>query len=102
MRQFLLKNLTRNEDGGFRWRMNLEGLHRNYPNINLLTAPKTPYEGDVLFVTGEKSDYVGDSDQRDILQSFPRAQIIPVNGAGHWVHADAPQAFLDVVMKFLR
>ena len=32
---------------------------------------------------------------------FPRAQMIAIPGAGHWVHADQPEAFAEVIAPFL-
>ena len=33
IRLFLLKNLARQKKGGFRWKMNLEGIYQNYDRI---------------------------------------------------------------------
>src|SRR5437588_198425 len=33
LRQFLLKNLEREAPGGFRWRINLDAIHKNYAEI---------------------------------------------------------------------
>lgn len=32
---------------------------------------------------------------------FPKAKHVEIAGAGHWVHADAPEAFLDAITEFL-
>jgi len=101
-RQFLLKNLTRNETGGFRWRMNLEGIFANYAKINLAIKSDHTFDGDVLFVRGKRSNYVTDGDMPHILQLFPKVNLVTVAGAAHWVHADAPEAFQKAVLDFLR
>ena len=98
VRMFLLKNLTRHTEGGFRWRMNLEVLHRDYDNI---VAPVgelgQSFDGPALFVRGSKSDYVQDNDWPYILQLFPEAELVTVEGAGHWVHAERPDELLKLV-----
>jgi len=33
-------------------------------------------------------------DEPVILELFPSAQIVTIEGAGHWVHAEQPERFL--------
>ncbi len=100
VRQFLMKNLVR-KDGRFAWRPNLDALERAYPGIAGPVTAKGIFEGDALFLRGELSDYIRESDERDIVRRFPAARIETVPGAGHWVHADAPEAFARRVSEFL-
>lgn len=100
VRQFLMKNLTRDADGGFDWKMNLPTLFREYPTIlGPISGP--PFDGPTLFVRGEKSDYIKNSDLPGIQKFFPAARLETVAGAGHWIHADQPVALLDVLNGFL-
>ena len=102
VRQFLLKNLARDPAGGFRWRMNLEVLHRDYEKlIGPVGQPGDRFDGPALFVRGGLSDYVRDSDWPDIQQLFPAARLETVAGAGHWVHAEAPGELDRLVNRFL-
>lgn len=100
VRLFLLKNLTRGEQDKYRWKVNLPALHRAYAGI---LAPVTgpPFPGPALFVRGERSDYIQDTDWPVIETLFPAARLETITGAGHWVHADAPEALLQVVRSFL-
>jgi esterase len=103
-RQFLLKNLTRlKETGGFAWKANLQGIIDNYAHI--LSAVATPhadtYAGDALFIRGELSDYISDTDWQAIRTVFTHAQLATIPQAGHWVHADAPHLFLKKIDQFL-
>ena len=102
VRLFLLKNLTRNDAGGYRWRMNLAVLDRDYDKLiaPVGTLGQT-YAGPALFVRGGKSDYVADADWPGIQQLFPRAALLTIDGAGHWVHAEAPGALYDGVTRFI-
>jgi pimeloyl-ACP methyl ester carboxylesterase len=100
VRQFLLKNL--HYDGQtYTWQMNLEAIIDHYDRINEAVTADEPYDGPALFVRGERSDYVADEDREPIRRLFPNAEFATVGGAGHWVHADAPEAFADVVVDFL-
>lgn len=100
-RQFLLKNLARNKDGGFEWKLNLAIISANIETIGQgmekgLTKPKP-----VLFIRGRNSNYIKDSDFDKIKSLFPGAQIETVENAGHWVHAEQPQELLRLVKEFI-
>ena len=101
VRQFLLKNLVAHPAGGYRWGMNLPVLTTRYEEITRAVEAGTPYPGPALFVRGERSSYVRDEDVPEIERLFPRAHIVTIPDAGHWVHADAPKALADAVLSFL-
>jgi pimeloyl-ACP methyl ester carboxylesterase len=98
--QFLLKGLYRT-DAGFAWRFNLDTLTRDYNNILSGVSASQPYDKPVLFIRGEKSNYVRDADFPAIQELFPLATLVTIADAGHWVHADKPQQFMQAVMQFL-
>lgn len=99
--QFLLKNLTRDDEGYFQWKMNLPVLYEYYQEV--LAPVKGPvFDKPALFVRGSNSDYVRDEEWPDIVRQFPQAQLVTINGAGHWVHADRPAELTAVLEEFLR
>ena len=100
-RQFLMKNLNRDESGGFRWKVNLKALKNNYDEIAGAIESDRTFTGSTLFVRGMRSGYVLDSDLPGIRKLFPRAEIADLD-TGHWVHAEAPQAFARLVLEFLQ
>ena len=104
VRQFLLKNLARRKEGGYQWKFNLQAIHFSYENLiaNSLTDFDV-FEGTTLFVKGEHSPrYIELAEvEATILPHFPNAQIEVVKDAGHWVHAEQPKAFFEVVSGFL-
>ncbi len=59
------------------------------------------YEGETVFISGERSSYVPESHRQAILELFPRARFEVVPGAGHWVHSEKPEQFMAVVDKYL-
>ena len=99
-RQFLLKNITREEGGRFTWKMNLPVLRAHYSDI-LAPVSGEPFDKPVLFVRGSRSDYIKDSDFPLIKSLFPQAEIATIEGAGHWVHADKPAELLTILKNFL-
>jgi pimeloyl-ACP methyl ester carboxylesterase len=53
-----------------------------------------------LFIRGELSNYILDEDIDELEELFPDSEIKTINGAGHWVHAEAPEEFIDIVLGF--
>jgi pimeloyl-ACP methyl ester carboxylesterase len=101
VRQFLLKSLVRLEQGGFDWKFNFPVIYREYERM-LEAVPFThPVDTPVLFLTGARSHYVQEKGHADILRWFPRAQFQAIPDAGHWLHAEQPEAFIQAVVAYL-
>lgn len=99
---FLSKNLGRNTDGSFEWRMNLPAIISNYKL--LLKAPpfsKIPIETATLFVKGANSPYIQDDQIRAIEAQFSNFALEEIPDAGHWVHADNPDQLERSVRSWL-
>ena len=101
IRQFLLKNLYRTDMNELKLRLNLKAIQDNLDEIGQGLADDLIYDGPVLFIKGERSDYITASDEKKIMQHFPKAKIKMVKNAGHWVHAEQPDAFFKEVEEFL-
>ena len=101
LRGFLLQNLRSGPDGLF-WRIALDAIEAAHDDLLAFPEPAgVRYDGPCLFVRGERSDYVLDAHRDAIARLFPAAEVRTVPGAGHWVHAERPQAFLETVEPFL-
>ncbi|EME71243.1 hydrolase or acyltransferase [Paramagnetospirillum caucaseum] len=102
VRAFLMQNLEGGA-GGYRWRPNLAVLNAHMQDIMEFPAfpDGTRYGGPALFVAGETSEYVRPAYQEAIIRLFPEARTVTVPGAGHWVHADNPAAFMAAIGDFL-
>lgn len=102
VRQFLLKNLSRNKGSGqYEWKMNLPVIHAAYSQILENIDTSDTFEGDTLFIRGGKSDYIASDDLSLLQEYFPNAELKTVDGAGHWVHAEQPKVLLEMVLRFL-
>jgi esterase len=101
-RAFLLQNLVLG-DGQPHWRLNLAAIEAALPALSAFPdfPAGTAYSGPTLFVGGETSDYLCVEHETAIARRFPLARIALVAGAGHWVHAEQPEAFLGLVEPFL-
>jgi esterase len=100
LRAFLLQNLVQT-DGKFSWRVNLAAIEAGVDVLTGSFVLERPYEGPALFLRGANSQYVPDSAHDAIKTHFPRAQMLTIENAGHWLHAEQPDAFVDAATRFL-
>lgn len=83
------------------WRLNLDTLAKDMPHILGFPDFETSFDGPTLFLSGAKSDYVR-RDYRDAMKRlFPAARFVKIPEAGHWVHAERPDAFIAAVRQWL-
>lgn len=101
IRLFILKNIDRCKDGGYEWKMGLENIFKNYETIIDRVTVSWPFSNDTLFIKGAKSNYISIADESNILEMFPNAEFATIPNAGHWVHAENPDAFYTVLEDFL-
>lgn len=99
VRQFLLKNLYWVTTGQLGWRMNVAVLEREMPNI-LAALPEQVSWTPTLFLRGELSNYILSDDESSLEELFPDSILQTIPNAGHWLHAEQPDAFFDAVMGF--
>ena len=100
-RQFLLKNVYWIEPGKLALRINLKALIENIDEIGEGLAPHLKFEGDTLFLKGDKSEYISSQDESVIKRQFPKCQIVTIENAGHWLHAENPNQFFEKVKYFI-
>ena len=101
LRAFLLQNARFGAGGG--WRIGLHEIRDALSRIEGWDAPfGARYTGPTLFIRGARSDYVPDADIPAIRAAFPAAEIVTIPDAGHWLHADNPNAVAAAVVAFLR
>jgi pimeloyl-ACP methyl ester carboxylesterase len=105
VRAFLLTNLLTGPDPRSepRWRIGLDEIAAGMDRIEGWPEswPNPCFDGPALFLYGGASDYVRPEHRPAILRLFPRASFQDIPGAGHWLHADAPEAFAHAVEAFL-
>lgn len=101
-RQFVLTNLVRNEEGSFDWRLNKDSLRKNYANLRAELEATQSFTKPVLFVKGSQSPYIQTEHEAQIMELFPVASVKVIIDAGHWLHAEQPQALQKILLKFLQ
>ena len=100
-RMFLLKNLYWIEKGILGFRMNLKALIKNIEQIGKALPEGVSYDGETLFLRGDKSNYILDEDEKGLYNAFAKAQLKTISNAGHWLHAENPKDFHKEVINFL-
>lgn len=99
IRAFLLQSLDFGGDAPV-WKLGLAEIAAAMPAIE--DFPVTGrFEGPTLILAGERSDYIGPEHHALFRRLFPAARFAMVERAGHWVHADNPNAFLALTEPFL-
>ncbi len=106
VRQFLLRNLTQNEQGEFHFKCNLDYIAQGYQQImqGIENTPQQPirsFKDDTLFIKGGDSDYILPEHQNAIKALFPEAKAKIIQGAGHWLHAEKTTSFNKILIDFL-
>lgn len=101
VRQFLLKNLSRDDNQQFEWRINIPVLEKHIDDMGDSLAFDGKFDGPTLFILGKQSNYFKQGDEKIITSYFPTAKIEKLD-TGHWVQAEKPQEFAKAVFDFLK
>lgn len=101
LRQFLLKNIQSDSAGVLSWRIGLREIRRNQDRLREEVKGDAPFPGPCLFVRGESSDFLMETDWPQIQRLFPHARLVTIARAGHWVQVQNREAFLKAVRGFL-
>jgi len=100
VRGFLLQNLRSSGDG-FAWQADLDLLRRELGVIGGWPDLTGTFDHPVLWLAGERSDYVRPEHEAPMRALFPRTRLATVKGAGHWIHSEQPEAFVSALRVFL-
>lgn len=101
IRLFLLKNLYWKSKEELGLRINLPILIKNIKEVGKALAPNAYFNKPTLFLRGENSGYIEDTDVILIKKHFPKASIKTIPKTGHWLHAENPNDFFEEVLGFL-
>ncbi|MCX6330943.1 MAG: alpha/beta fold hydrolase [Bacteroidia bacterium] len=106
IRKLILKNIHRSDEGKLSWKINNASLLKNIDKImdsvvakNEILEPVTGFP--VIFLKGEKSDYIPPEDFSLILRLFPAVEFRVIKDAGHWIHVDNPEAVITEINNLL-
>lgn len=103
VRQFLLQNLKRQEDGSYDWRCNLTELADFLMKEQKFQLNKEGhYSGPTLFLAGGASEVRVWEQKELIARYFPNYQLEVLDGVGHWMHFEAIDEFVKLVTDFIQ
>lgn len=105
IKNLVLKNLKK-ESGQLKWKLNLDAILNNLDNILDGLNPDDfidkKIKNEILFLKGEKSDYIQSNDEKLISFIFPNSRISQIPGAGHWLNVEQPEKVAEVIISFLQ
>ncbi len=101
VRQFLLKNLDRT-DNGFKWRINLPVITDKIDNVGEGLDEEIEIDKPFLFIRGDQSNYIRERDEELIRKQFTDSRIVTIHGAGHWLHAEKPKEFAATIKEYIK
>lgn len=100
VRQFLMKSMYWEEKGKLGLRFNLKAIEQNIELIGEATLD-AQFSGKSMFIRGANSNYISNDDFEDIQLAFPNSILETIENAGHWLHAEQPEKFLQKTIGFL-
>ena len=101
-KQFLLKNLTWETQDKLTWKFNFKTLENEIENIGEELNGFAYFTNPTLFLKGEKSNYILESDLDKIEEIFPLSKVVEIKNSGHWLHAENPKDFINEVLNFIK
>ncbi|WP_185852777.1 alpha/beta fold hydrolase [Blattabacterium cuenoti] len=101
IRSFFSKCTYRKKDGKLAFRFFLLGIENNYSYLIQEEIQGGIFDNPALFLRGEYSDYLIHQDFFRIQKLFPKAKIVLIKKANHWIHVDNPIDFYREVSNFL-
>ncbi len=101
IRQFLLKNLFWKDRSSLGWKANLEVILENLHEVFRALDSPNPFTKSTLFIRGSESPYIKQKHIPRIKKLFPQSHIETIEGASHWLHAEKPDEFFNIVKAFL-
>ena len=100
VRQFLLKNLFWKTPKDLTFKFNLQTLSKEIQNVGEALFEEAEFINPTLFISGGNSNYIRKEDVELIEHHFPDSEILEIENAGHWVHAENPGSFFEKVSQF--
>ena len=98
---FLSKNLIRSSDGKFSFKSNIKVLKKEINNITDEISYYNTYQKEIIFIKGENSDYIDETNLKLTQNLFPKYKLSIVKNAGHWLHHDNFDEFFSICISNL-
>tara|TARA_B100000242_G_C42803642_1_gene373720 strand:- start:179 stop:658 length:480 start_codon:yes stop_codon:yes gene_type:complete len=102
LRSFLLQNLNF-KNGTYVWSLNLNAIKMGMKDLRgfPLDSISNTSEVKTICIFGAKSSYVNEKYKKQFETIFLNLKFIKIDGAGHWLHAEKPSEFIEIISKNL-
>ena len=99
---FLMQNLVA-RNAHFDWRINLAAIAPSIPVLSGFPPAlrELRFRRPLHAIVGGRSDYVARADPTAFLPMFSQVRVEVIESAGHWVHAEQPEAFVAAARRAL-
>ncbi|KAK3777297.1 hypothetical protein RRG08_017435 [Elysia crispata] len=99
---FFLTNLILDDDGQVKWRGILDAFLNNHDQLfpELEMKSYKSFTKPALFIFGENSVFYKADDLEKVKAIFPKAEIVIIKDAGHFLYDDKPAEFVAAVRRF--
>jgi len=104
LRAFILTNIqvnNNNDNKVVQWTIPMDIVASQLTTLGGWDIHNRVYTGDTFFIAGGQSKFIRSSHLQEIRTQFPNHMLTTIRGAGHWLHAEAPDAVLALVQKYL-
>jgi len=102
IRMFILKNIHKNKEGVYSWKLNFPILMEVFNDIMPRIEGNYHFNKESLIIRGGNSDYVSQENYKHIQEHFSNVKLETINKASHWLHADNPKEFIRIVENFIK
>ena len=99
---FLSKNISRDSNGKFKIKFNLSSISSNILKITSAIKMDRIYDGNILFLKGENSEYIDENGLIEAKKFFPKLNLVTIKNSSHWIHYENQEKFLIETLNFLR
>jgi pimeloyl-ACP methyl ester carboxylesterase len=98
LRAFVLTNL---DQQNMKWKINMEAIASQLHELAGFSVVGRQYSGDAFFIHGGQSKFVRHAYMDAIAGFFPNHMLTTIRGAGHWIHAEAPDDVIALLKQYL-
>ena len=99
---FLSKNISRDSNGKFKIKFNLSSISSNILKISSAIKMDRIYDGNILFLKGENSEYIDENGLKEAKKFFPKLNLVTIKNSSHWIHHENQEKFLIETLNYLR
>ena len=102
LRIFLLQNLDLN-NGKYSWSLNLNAIKQGMANLRGFPVIDSQKYSNVstICIYGEKSVYLNENYKNEFRKLFTNLRFKKVDNAGHWLHFENSEEFIEIIYKNL-